>query len=1084
MNKIIGFLLFLSPLYIFGQKSQLQIQTGHQKMVMHSSISPDETKLFTVDYDHVGILWDITSGKQLRTFKDLMAGDFENDSRTILLASNKQTFQTVDLSGNVLKNSTKAPANQKMTNWSRKLYGASNQMLFHSAMIDAMSGNEIKMNSKKYDGQAYAPTLRQVVLGGSGDKDGNGTIDVCDAPSGALLRSIPVNLGDYENAKFISFSSDGQTLLVGSRKKILILNYTSGAIKYTYKPEGDARNAVLAPDGKSFLVAYDSELQRINAQNGSAIWIQKSERNTDIIFNIAGSKIVDVNNNIQILDAQTGKVLQRLTKHPTEHLYHIFATNDKKELLTQGDDKFMIRWNLTTGTMEKTVETEAANYCSLYKPTPDGKKVFKLIDSKVLLETDLLGTTEPYKYPKSDGSDYIWALDISADNRYALISSYFEDKKADPLEVIDLNTHQKIANLKSSSGTGVFGNTKNIIATKEGWDSPILNFYDVPSGKLLDQINDPMIEPSAKGLLFSENDRYLAFDLNYGNRTGILEINSKKIIQLRHGGDADDYTVSYKFSPDNRYFITGSYTGSLNFYNLETQQLEPNKTVKAHLGAVSGISFSKDGRFMFTVGEDNTIKVWNYDKTKPNLLATLYAFAASNNWAVTTPGGHFDATPGAQESMYYVNGTVVVPMSAMYEKFYAPRLLSRILNGEKIDPIDVDVNKLSAPPTVKILPPVENTLRNLVVEDDKPNVRRYEMSNPKITITIAAECPSVGVSEIRLFQNGKIVGSGTRNLVVEDEKTIEKQKNQKFDIQLVEGENTFSAIAINAERTESQPDDIIINYKAPKVQNNSTSVGSTSSVNLYLVVIGINKYKNPKYNLNYAIADATGFKEAIEKVSTTIFSKTTAVFLNDEKATKEGITAELDKIKTTATAKDVFIFYYAGHGVLNEKKEFYLVPHDVTQLYGDDGALAQKGLSANQLQQFSKDIAAQKQLFILDACQSAGALEQIVASRGVAEEKAIAQLARATGTHWLTASGSDQFASEFKQLGHGTFTYVLLEALSGKADLSGDKKITVKEIDAYLQQQVPEITSKYKGTPQYPASYGYGNDFPIGVVKN
>ena len=98
-------------------------------------------------------------------------------------------------------------------------------------------------------------------------------------------------------------------------------------------------------------------------------------------------------------------------------------------------------------------------------------------------------------------------------------------------------------------------------------------------------------------------------------------------------------------------------------------------------------------------------------------------------------------------------------------------------------------------------------------------------------------------------------------------------------------------------------------------------------------------------------------------------------------------------------------------------------------------------------------------------------------------EKAIAQLARATGTHWLTASGSEQFASEFAQLGHGAFTYVLLEALKGGADKGGDKRITVKELDAYLQEQVPEVTAKHKGTPQYPASYGYGNDFPIFILK-
>jgi uncharacterized caspase-like protein len=104
-----------------------------------------------------------------------------------------------------------------------------------------------------------------------------------------------------------------------------------------------------------------------------------------------------------------------------------------------------------------------------------------------------------------------------------------------------------------------------------------------------------------------------------------------------------------------------------------------------------------------------------------------------------------------------------------------------------------------------------------------------------------------------------------------------------------------------------------------------------------------------------------------------------------------------------------------------------------------------------------------------------------IAQRGAAEEKAIAQLARATGTHWLTAAGTEQYASEFSQLGHGVFTYVLLEGFKGAADGNNDGKITVKEIDAYLQDQVPILTEKYKGSAQYPSSYGNGMDFPVGV---
>ncbi|MBK8567906.1 MAG: caspase family protein [Saprospiraceae bacterium] len=246
-------------------------------------------------------------------------------------------------------------------------------------------------------------------------------------------------------------------------------------------------------------------------------------------------------------------------------------------------------------------------------------------------------------------------------------------------------------------------------------------------------------------------------------------------------------------------------------------------------------------------------------------------------------------------------------------------------------------------------------------------------------------------------------------------------------------------------------------------------------------MVGINTYKNPKYNLNYALADATSFKEAMAKNCGKIVSSCQQYFITNENAMKGNIVAELNKVAAAAKPQDVFVLYYAGHGVVAEDagKEFYLVPHDVTQLYGNDGALAQKGLSASELRAFSQKIKAQKQLFILDACQSSGALGT-VAARGAAEEKAIAQLARSTGTHWLTAAGSEQFASEFTQLGHGVFTYVLLKGLGGAAD-TGDGKVTVKELDAYLQEQVPELTQKYKGTPQYPSSYGFGQDFPVGV---
>ena len=1082
MKKNILFVLFalLFTLKITAQNTELMIQTGHQTAVQYVALSPDKTKLFSVDYDYVGILWDLPTGKQLRYFPDVLAGEFNNDNRSILLFMNNSTFKTVDLSGNVLKKNSNQSVSEKLTRWERKLYREQGLALYQGKMIDVNTGIYTKMQSNNSYGFVYAPMKGQVILGGS-----SGKIDICDAKTGNLLKNFTLDLGEYGDAKFLNFSKDNNTFMAGSRYKANVVDFNTGivikAIKLADK-YGTILDAAISPDAKTVLFNTDYYLMLMDVATGVKIWEQKFKdwKFRGASFNASGDKIITRGSGFYVLDSKTGATLQKLIGNPINRLNRLFQSTDKMTLMTKAGEKFIINWNLTTGAMEKSVPVRETIFNSPYTVSADCKKVFNCFpgrgESTVLTEIDLTGATADFQYPIVQDGERIWTVDASFDNKYVLSSCYLDAEKSQnkkPLAIYDVQTHQKVLDLVSTMEDCKFANTKNIVATKDVWDKANFSFYDVPSGKLLFQLSDPNILFSNNKMLFSNTDKYFSFGIS------ILDMATKQYVTPKKDGYSDAYVQAYAFTPDEKYYIMGSDKGSIDFYNIGGQKHEPNRTFKAHTAGIQGIRFSKNGKFMFTASSDNTIKVWDWE-TK-TLMATLYSFPETDDWAVVTPTGRFDATKGAQELMYFVKGETTVPLSALYEKFYTPRLLMQILNGDKIDPVDVDVTKIKSPPSVKIGLPVANNVRNLVVEDDKPNVRRYEMTSEKITLTIQADCPSDGVAEIRLFHNGKTVGSGTRNLVVEDENKIEKSKTQKFEIQLIDGENTFRAIALNSEKTESQPDEIAVNYKAQKASNAPNTEGG---ITLHLVVIGINKYKNPKYTLNYATADATSFKEAIEKSSTSIFSKISTVYIGDDKATKAGITAELDKVKTIAKPNDVFIFYYAGHGVLNEKKEFYLVPQDVTQLYGADDALAQKGLSAKDLQQFSKDIKAQKQLFVLDACQSAGALETLVAARGAAEEKAIAQLARSTGTHWLTASGSEQFASEFAQLGHGTFTYVLLEALSGKADKGGDKKITVKELDAYLQEQVPELTAKYKGTPQYPSSYGYGNDFPIGVVKN
>ncbi|MEO6978179.1 MAG: caspase family protein, partial [Mucilaginibacter sp.] len=339
-----------------------------------------------------------------------------------------------------------------------------------------------------------------------------------------------------------------------------------------------------------------------------------------------------------------------------------------------------------------------------------------------------------------------------------------------------------------------------------------------------------------------------------------------------------------------------------------------------------------------------------------------------------------------------------------------------------------------------------------------------------------------------LFHNGKIINLATRGLFVTDNTTGTDSK--KYTLNLLPGANSIRAVALNSQRTESQPDEIIVRYEGGTAQpniparpagTNTFIAGIDKDATVHLIVVGINQYKNPKMSLNYALADATAFKNEAERDAGTVTANIKTYFITDDKADKAGILQAFKTVQQNAKPQDVLVFYYAGHGVISDKnKEFYLVPTDVTDLKNVDEALAEHGIPSKLLQQYAVDISAQKQVFILDACQSAGAFATLM-SNDAGKLKSLALVARSTGTHWIAASGSQQFANEFSQLGHGAFTYVLLKAMKGEA--VSNKMVTVNGLKSYLQTEVPDLMKKYNGTPQYPASYGFGSDFPVEVIK-
>ncbi len=561
------------------------------------------------------------------------------------------------------------------------------------------------------------------------------------------------------------------------------------------------------------------------------------------------------------------------------------------------------------------------------------------------------------------------------------------------------------------------------------------------------------------GIEFSKDNKYIAV-LNDGSITVWNILSGSQVKKINNLGLVDGFSFSF----NSNYFAYGNKN---KIYVLNTSTWSEIILFEGHLSNINKLVFSNDDKFLFSSANDGSFKIWDLNKNE--LLLTFYSFSKTNDWCVFSPDGKFDGTEGGMKNLHFVEGMNVTPLSSLYEQYYTPNLLARILSDEELEEPEIKIDDLTLPPLVEIISPKEQgDLRGFIAVE----TNRLKTSSKEIEVTVQATDQDGGIDEIRLYVNGKLIETTQRGFkpVVKNNQT----KTKTFTVSLSNGENIIRATAFNNQRTESIADEITVFYE-----------GTKKTANLHLLVIGIDKYRNPEYNLNYALADATAFKEAIEKNSQSIFGSVNITFLADANATKEKITLEFDKLKTNVAQEDVFVFYYAGHGVMSveDKPQFHIIPHGVTQLYGDNRMLQSKAISSNELESFSMELKAQKQLYIFDACQSGGMTEHI-AQRGNEEEKAIALLARATGTYWFTASGSEQYATEFAELGHGVYTYAILLGLQGQADAgSKDRQITVQELDVFIKDKVPELSEKYKGQPQFPKSYGGGDNFPIIIVK-
>ena len=249
---------------------------------------------------------------------------------------------------------------------------------------------------------------------------------------------------------------------------------------------------------------------------------------------------------------------------------------------------------------------------------------------------------------------------------------------------------------------------------------------------------------------------------------------------------------------------------------------------------------------------------------------------------------------------------------------------------------------------------------------------------------------------------------------------------------------------------------------------------------VWAVIVGISDYKEPGINdLKYARQDAEVFYKFLKSSQGGGIADERVRLLTDKNATRINIIKALDEVFNQAEPEDMVIFYTACHGQADPRtRKVYFICHDT-----EVDALNATAVSQREVEEIFETTKAGKRIWLADACHSGGAGLQIRANEAALTQKLLDEIANSgDGIAILSSSSNNEFSYEDVKWGggHGVFTYYLTEGMKGKADEDGDGKVSIREIEEYVKNNVKKDT---KGQ-QHPELKGrYDNKMPVSIVK-
>jgi len=784
----------------------------------------------------------------------------------------------------------------------------------------------------------------------------------------------------------------------------------------------------------------------------------------------------------------------------------VAVSPDGKHVISGGDQggvalgvgkntaNYLKLWDISTG---KEIRTFIGNANSFYSVSfsPDGRYVLSGSNNNTIKLWDVAAGKEIRTFTAPTKDVLIQSVAFSPDGLHALSGSTDKTVKlwnvATGREIRQFAGHADWVKSVAFSPNGHYalsggtckrtqtssGNTTTIMLQDAQCDRNLI-LWDLTTGRELRTLTGHTNDVSS--VAFSPDGKY-ALSGSWDQNIKLWDVETGKEIRTFLGNNTGRVNA-VAFSPDGIHIISAARDNTIRLWDVATGR-EISK-FSGHEGDINTVAFANDAKSFISGGSDGTIRRWD---TKTGKEIAQFISLKDGEWIAITPEGYYNSSANGHKYLNIRVSPKVYGIDQFYDVFYRPDIVAAKLRGDDINSLITltihDAIK-NPPPTVKFASVPSGT----------------DQSTAKFCYRVTST--GGGIGEIRIFQNGKLIKSDgfyrevvknetiakmqlaslNSRAVYQDMRSLTVKEKASFltplaapkgnlveecvEIEAIAGENEISLTAFNAPNT---------------VQSFLGTAKFVSTVkqtepHLYILSVGIDKYRDASINLKFAAKDAEDFAGKLSAKVNTIYKQENIhlIGLKNEQASKQNILATIDNLSQKIKHGDSFIFFDASHGLLLQG-QYYIVTSSFDGNLFNTNSL----ISSNEIVEISKNIKSLSQLFIFDTCH-AGGVDNIVS--GLYDAR-MSVLAKKMGLHIFASAGSVQTALDGFQ-GNGLYTHTLLQGIArgSEVDTERDGTVTVMKLGRYSKDKTTEISTKL-GHPQTPFIINFGRDNALFTVR-